>query len=164
MLILVGLFCVVLVLFCGGASALLALLRWLAANHARWVPEDRPWLRLWYRLDAGRFLRVSAFWGGMLAMLALSSLMLYVGRGAGIWTALALSILAGWCNPDDLWRYVRGAMLAIASVILALGMRSDLANAFMGLAMAPIIIVFLVPLGATFFMAGAVVRQMTDWE
>ena len=164
MLFLVGMFCVVFVLFCGGAWALLALLRWLAAGHARWVPEDRPWLRFWYRLDAGRFLRVSAFWGGMLAMLALSSLTLYVGWGAGIWAALALSILAGWCNPDDLWRYVGGAMLAIASMILALGIRSDLANALMGLAMAPIIIIFLVPLGAIFFMGGAVVRQMTDLE
>ena len=164
MLILMGMFCVVVVLFCGGTWALLALPRWLAAGHVRWVPENRRWLRLWYRLDAGRCLRVSAFWGGMLAILALSTLTLYVRGGAGIWTALALSILAGWCNPDDLWRYVSGVILASASVVLVAGIATDLANAFRGLVLAPLIFVFLVPLGASFFMAGAVVRQMTDLE
>jgi hypothetical protein len=161
-LTLLGMFCIAVVSFCCGTWALLALVRWLAAGRARWVPEHHRWQRLWYRLDAGRCLRLPAFWGGLLAVLTMCVLFLYVRGYAGCWTALSLSLLAGWSNPDDLWRYVLGAMLGIASVLLWAGLLIDLSNAFKGLAMAPLIMVFVVPVGASLFMAGAVLRQMID--
>lgn len=149
------------VAFCAGAWALLALLRWLAADRPRWVPEEREWQRIWYRLDPGRVLRLPAFPGGVLAVLACATIVIPPWSPHGFWAALGLSILAGWHNPGHLGRYVMGFVLALISVmqLLALGKGGSVLG---GLFAAPFLIKYLLPIGAGAYMAGAVVRRIAS--
>lgn len=149
-------FGITFVSFCAGAYTLLALLRWLADDRPRWIGEDSCW-RGWYRLTG--WCRLSAFWGGVLSVAALTAVVLYTFRPHGAWTALALSAVAGWSNPDDLGRYVAGMMAGVAAVLILVGAAIGL-PVFGGLLTTLIIIAVLAAAGATVFMAGAIVRRM----
>lgn len=154
----VGIFLIAVAMFWAGAWLLLALLRWLAAERSYFVPESRSWQRVWYRLAAGHGWHLPAFTGGVLTAFSLGALMHFVWWPYGFWVALALSLLAGWSNPDDLKRYLPGLMLGIVLVLIAYGTlpgRVPVVSGFIGLS----ILFYVVPAGATVFMAGALVRK-----